>query len=307
MSYGSVHSDVDGPGGKRKADPFVLQIVAVAIAVVIGGALASIELAIFRHGIGAKFGLLATITLVAGTTVIGLLAISFVRREDPQRAKAWTLMLGGSVLYFVIVSVLADQFYMRGAFAFGAPRTITAQREIDEARGRLMILASERRPAGYSADQRWAIAVNQSLIKAGETDLAYAKVVPESEQVYPRYPTGDEPGPNMKHLHDLVDRAEQARAKQGYPVSEPLPGYLPLPSTLEARIARAHALAAGAEAQVPLCKSGRAAGYANIRTQADVKACEKDWHDESLKHLDAVAYDQQILDFETKSIAKIAP
>lgn len=307
MNYGSTQSEGDRPGDRRKFDPFVGQLYAAGIAIAIAGALAAIELAIFRHGVGGKYGLLATVTLVAGAVVVAMIAIGFVRRESPEHAKVWTKFLGGAVLYFLVASVVADMFYVRGAFALGAPRTVTAQRQVEAAKARLNALASERRPSGYTDDQRWAIAVNESLVKAGETDLAYAKAVPEHEQIYPQYPTGGEPGPYMKHVRSLVDGAKAQRAAQGYPVSEPLPGYLPQPSLLESRIARAKSLAAGAEAQVPLCKSGKAAGYPNVTTAVDIKGCEQDWHDQAVRHLDSVAYDQQQLDYERERFAYVKP
>jgi hypothetical protein len=306
MNYGTAQSDESG-GGKPKLDPFITQATAAGVVIALAGALAAIELAIFRHGAGGKYGLLATAVLVAGAVVVALIAIGFVRRENEERAKFWTKFLAGTLVYFAIASVIADQFYTRGAFALGAPRLVTAQRQVEAAKARLEVLTGSRRPSGYTEDQRWAIAVNESLIKAGETDLAYAKAVPEGEQIYPEYPTGGEPGVYMKHLRSLVDSAKARRAAQGYPVSEPLPGYLPAPSLLEARIAHAKSLAAGAEAQVPLCKLGRAAGYPAVKTEADIKGCESDWHDQAVRHMDAVSYDQQQLDFEREAFSKIAP
>jgi hypothetical protein len=305
MKYGTAQPDAEG--SRKPQDSIVAQIVAFSVVIAIGGALAAIELAIFRHGAGAKFGLLATGTLVLGFVVVALIAIGFVKRENEQHAKTWTTVLAGAVGYFLLASVVADQFYSRGAFALGAPRTVTAQRQIESAKARLDLVRGQRGPSGYTDDQRWAIAVEESLIKAGETDLAYAKAVPENEQIYPQYPTGGEPGVYMKHLRGLVDNAKDRRAKQGYPVFEPLPGYLPAPSTLEARIARAKSLAAGADAQVPLCKTGKAAGYPAIKTPSDVASCEQDWHNEALRHMDGVEYDQKQLDFEHEAIAKIAP
>jgi hypothetical protein len=306
MNYGSAQSDGENPSERPKIDPAAFQFFAAGIAIAIAGALAAIELAIFRHGAGGKFGLLATATLVLGVIVVALIAISFVRRENEERAKQWTWFLAGSVIYFILASFVADLFYVRGAFALGAPRTVTAQRQVDSAKARLALVQSQR-GTGYTEDQRWAIAVEESLIKAGETDLAYAKAVPESEQIYPQYPTGGEPGVYMKHLRGLVDTAKERRAQQGYPVVEPLPGYLPSPSTLEARIARAKSLAAGAEAQVPLCKLGTAAGYPKVTTAADIKGCEQDWHEQAVRHMDAVSYDQNELQYERERIANIAP
>lgn len=306
MNYGTAQSG-DSDGRKPKLDPFMTQATAAGIVIALAGALAAIELAIFRHGAGGKYGLLATAVLVAGAVVVALIAIGFVRRENEERAKFWTMFLGGTLIYFLIASVIADQFYTRGAFALGAPRSVTAERQIEAAKARLEVLTGSRQPSGYTEDQRWAIAVNESLVKAGETDLAYAKAVPESEQIYPQYPTGGEPGVYMKHLRSLVDGAKQRRAAQGYPVSEPLPGYLAAPSVLEARIARAKSLAAGADAQVPLCKLGRAAGYPAVKTDVDIKGCESDWHDQAVKHMDAVSYDQQQLDYEREAFSKVAP
>jgi hypothetical protein len=305
MKSGTAQPNVDRGGDRQKDDSLFWQIVPAAIAIAIGGALAAIELAIFRHGAGSKFGLLATGVLVVGVVIVAMIAIGFVRRENERAAKAWTMFLGGALVYFLFASVVADWFYTRGAFALGAPRTVTAQRQVDAAKARLDRLAGERGVNGYTEDQRWAIAVNQSLIKAGETDLAYAKAVPESEQIYPQYPTGDEVGGYADHVKWLVDQAKERRAKQGYPVSEPLPGYLKAPSLLESRIARAKSLAAGAEAQVPLCKSGRAAGYPRISTPVDVKGCEEDWHNQALRHMDNVARDQRQLDFEREAFANI--
>jgi hypothetical protein len=306
MSYGSAQSQGERPTGKPKdVNPIVWQLVPAGIAIFIGGALAAIELAIFRHGAGSRFGLLATAVLVIGVIIVSLIAIGFVKRENEKSAKTWTVFLAASVAYFLVASVIADQFYLRGAFALGAPRSVTAQRQLESAQARLNTVESERGPGGYTEDQRWAIAVERSLIKAAEVDLAYAKAVPESEQIYPQYPTGGEVGGYMKHLRWLVDQAKERRAKQGYPVFEPLPGYLPAPSTLEARIARAQSLAAGAEAQVPLCKTGKARGYPAVKLPADIKGCEEDWHNEALRHLDGVATDQNQLDFERERLAKV--
>ncbi len=305
MSYGAARSDADRNGNQGKGA--YTGVVAASIAIFLLGAAASIELAIFRHGAGARYGWLATLFLLGGATIVGFVAINLFKQTGEIDAKLWTKVLIGGLIYFGIASLVAEQLYSQGVFALGAPRTVTAQRQIDRAKASLAEVAANRGPSGYTEDQRWAIAVDQSLVKAGETDLAYAKAVPDSDQVYPQYLTGDEPGGYQEHLRGLIQRAKDIRAKQGYPVSEPLPGYLPAPSFLESRIARAQSLAAGAEAQVPLCKLGRAAGYPNVRTAADAKECEQDWHAQSLKHLDSVARDQKELDFEREAIAKIAP
>ena len=292
---------------KRTGDSFPLQITVVAVAVALAGAAAAFELTIFRHGPGGMLGTVGTVLLVAGGALAALLTIRTVRTLDVGHAKTWTWLLFGSVVYFALASLVAEPLYQSGIFALGAPRTVTAQRQIDRAEADLARIKAQRAPSGYTADQRWSIAVDRSEIKAAQADLVYARAVKDSEQVYPQYPAGGEPGPYLKHIDQLVDWAKARRQAQGYPVYEPLPAYLLLPSAYAKRIAVAQSQLAGAKAQVALCAGGTAAGYRGIDTPQAIKSCQNDWQQEAQQHQEAIGHDQQSLDLERKAIATVSP
>jgi hypothetical protein len=292
---------------KDPGDSFPLQVAVVAVAVAIAGAAAAFELTIFRHGPGGTLGTIGTVLLAAGGAIAALLTIRSSRKMDAGHAKAWTRLLYGALVYFFLASLIAEPLYQSGIFALGAPRTVTAQRQIDRAEADIERIRAQRGPNGYTEDQRWLIAVDRSAIKAAQADLVYAHAVKDSDQVYPQYPTGGEPGPYLKHLNQLVDWAVARRQAQGYPVYEPLPQYLLLPSAYAKRIALGKAQTAGAKAQVPLCELGTAAGYRGINTAQAVQNCQEDWLREAQRHQDTVDYNQQLLDYERKAIATVAP
>ncbi len=279
----------------------------VAVGVAVAGAAAAFELTIFRHGPGGTLGVVGTVLLVVGGAVAALLAIRSAHNLDPEHAKVWTWLLCGSLVYFFLASLLAEPLYQSGTFALGAPRSVTARRQIQRAEADIERIRGQRAPSGYTDDQRWLIAVDRSAIKAAEADLKYAGAVKDSEQVYPQYPSGGEPGPYQKHILQLVDWAKARRQAQGYPVYEPLPGYLLLPSAYYKRIRVAEGYAAGAKQEAKLCASGTAAGYRGITTPESIKTCQDDWLREAQRHQDAVDYNQQWLDFERKAIATVAP
>jgi hypothetical protein len=271
------------------------------------GAAAAIELTIFRHGPGGTLGMVGTVLLVVGGTIVALLAIRSARRSETSHAKAWAWLLCGAVAYFALASLVAEPLYEHGSFALGAPRTVTARRQIERAEANLERIASHRAASGYTDDQRWLIAVDRSQIDAARADLAYAKAVKESEQVYPQYPAGGEPGAYQQHILQLVDAVRLRRRQQGFPVVEPLPGYYLLPSAYAKRISVAQAQVAGAELQVKLCASGSAAGYRGLTTPAEIEGCRHDWMREARRHQDTIDYNQGLLDFERKAIATVAP
>ncbi|MFY9779678.1 MAG: hypothetical protein WAJ85_04095 [Candidatus Baltobacteraceae bacterium] len=292
---------------KGRGDSFPLQIAIVAVAVAIAGAAAAFELTIFRHGLGGSLGTLGTVLLVAGGTLAALLTIRSVPNLSPEHARAWTWLLFASLVYFALASLIAEPLYESGTFALGAPRTVTAQRQIDRAQADIERIAKGRAPSGYTEDQRWSIAVDRSEIKSAQADLVYARAVKDNEQVYPQYPVGGEPAPYLQHLRRLVDWAKAHRQAQGYPVYEPLPAYLLAPSAYAARIAAARSQAAGAKAQIALCASGSAAGYRGISAPEAIKGCQDDWLHEAQQHEASAASDQKLLDFERKALASVAP
>jgi len=292
---------------RRARDTFPLQITASAIAVVLAGAAAAIELTIFRHGAGGTLGVIGTALLLAGGTIVALLAIRTARKSDASHAKAWAWLLCGAIVYFVLASLVAEPLYERGTFALGAPRSVTARRQIDTAEAHIERITGKRAATGFTDDQRWLIAIDRSEIKAAKADLAYANGVKDSDQVYPQYSSGGEPGPYQQHIQQLVDSVKARRQAQGYPVFDPLPSYLLLPSAYAKRIKAEGSFVAGALQQAKLCASGTAAGYRGITAPTAVTACEHDWQREAKRHQDALDYNQQLLDFERKSFASVAP
>jgi hypothetical protein len=292
---------------KGRGDSFPLQLAVVAVAVAIAGAAAAFELTIFRHGLGGMLGLLGTVLLVAGGALAALLTIRSVRNLEVGHAKAWTWLLYGAIVYFILASLVAEPLYESGTFALGAPRAVTAQRQIDAAEADIARIAKQRGASGYTDDQRWSIAVDRSVIKSAQADLVYARAVKDSEQVYPQYPVGGEPAPYLAHINRLVDWAKAHRQAQGYPVYEPLPAYLLLPSAYLERIKTSESYVAGAKAQAALCASGTASGYSGITTPEAIKTCRDDWLHQAKQRQDAIDGDRKQLDLERKAIATVAP